>query len=261
MSGRLSWAIVAPSRNSTIECTIDCGCTTTSIWSYAVPNSSWASITSRPLFISVLESTVILGPIDHVGWARASATVTPARSAARRPRNGPPLAVSSNRGNLAVGVHRRAQALVDRPVLGVDGDQLGARNASERLHHRAGGDEALLVGQGEPLAGAQRGDGDGQAGEADDAVDHHVGHLGQVGEIGDHRAGRQRLDDRGALGRRRRPPRGPGGTPRPGRSARRPTIRRRAPPPRSGLARRARRRGSGDRSSPTSRRQRRGSRP
>ena len=86
-------------------------------------------------------------------------------------------------------------------MLGVDGDQLGARNASEWLHHRAGGDEALLVGQGESLAGAQRGDGDGQAGEADDAVDHHVGHLGEIGEIGDHGAGRQRLDDRGALGR------------------------------------------------------------
>ena len=34
MSGMLSWAIVEPSVNSTIECTTDCGCTTTSIWSY-----------------------------------------------------------------------------------------------------------------------------------------------------------------------------------------------------------------------------------
>ena len=39
-----------------------------------MPNSSWASITSRPLFISVLESIVIFGPIDHVGWASASST-------------------------------------------------------------------------------------------------------------------------------------------------------------------------------------------
>ena len=70
----LSWAIVEPSVNSTIEWTTDCGWTTTSIWSYGVPNSSWASITSRPLFISVLESIVIFGPIDHVGWASASAT-------------------------------------------------------------------------------------------------------------------------------------------------------------------------------------------
>ena len=33
MSGIESWAIVAPSTNSTMLCTTDCGCTTTSIWS------------------------------------------------------------------------------------------------------------------------------------------------------------------------------------------------------------------------------------
>jgi len=43
------------------------------------------------------ESTVILGPIDQVGWAKASATVTAARSERLRPRNGPPLAVSTRR--------------------------------------------------------------------------------------------------------------------------------------------------------------------
>ena len=31
------------------------------------PNSHRASMTSRPLFISVAESTVIFGPIRHVG--------------------------------------------------------------------------------------------------------------------------------------------------------------------------------------------------
>ena len=79
----LSWAIVEPSMNSAIECTTDCGWTTTSIRSYGVPNSSWASITSSPLFISVLESTVIFGPIAHVGWASASSIVTVGQS--RRP--------------------------------------------------------------------------------------------------------------------------------------------------------------------------------
>ena len=53
MSGIESCAIVAPSTNSTMLCTIDCGCTTTSIRSKPTPNSSCASITSRPLFISV----------------------------------------------------------------------------------------------------------------------------------------------------------------------------------------------------------------
>ena len=33
ISGIESWAMVAPSVISTIECTIDCGWTTTSIWS------------------------------------------------------------------------------------------------------------------------------------------------------------------------------------------------------------------------------------
>ncbi len=32
MSGGLAWASVEPSTKVTIECTIDCGCTTTSIW-------------------------------------------------------------------------------------------------------------------------------------------------------------------------------------------------------------------------------------
>ena len=50
-------------------------------------------MTSSPLFISVLESMVIFGPIDHVGWASASSTRTrpqlgsgapPERPAARR---------------------------------------------------------------------------------------------------------------------------------------------------------------------------------
>ena len=74
-------------------CTSDCGCTTTSIRSYGVPNRWWASITSRPLFISVAESIVILPPIAQVGCASACSTVTSASSLATRPRNGPPLAV------------------------------------------------------------------------------------------------------------------------------------------------------------------------
>ena len=43
------------------------------------------------------ESTVIFGPIDHVGCAKASAVVTSRSSAAVRPRNGPPLPVRISR--------------------------------------------------------------------------------------------------------------------------------------------------------------------
>ena len=47
--------------------------------------------------MSVDESTVTFGPMDHVGWSNASSTVTVARSARVRPRNGPPEAVSTMR--------------------------------------------------------------------------------------------------------------------------------------------------------------------
>src|SRR3954468_14625479 len=53
-------------------------------------------MSSRPLFISVAESIVILPPMAHVGWRSASSTVTPASSARVRPRNGPPLAVRTS---------------------------------------------------------------------------------------------------------------------------------------------------------------------
>ena len=78
MSGIESWAMVAPSTNSTMLWITDCGCTTTSMRSNGVPNSSWASITSRPLFISVDESIVILAPMSQVGCLSASLTVTAA---------------------------------------------------------------------------------------------------------------------------------------------------------------------------------------
>ena len=67
MSVTPNCAIIDPSVSSTIECTTDCGCTTTSIWSARTPNSQCASITSRPLFISVAESIVIFRPIRQVG--------------------------------------------------------------------------------------------------------------------------------------------------------------------------------------------------
>ena len=65
--------------SSTSEWTIDCGCTTTSMADgAATSNSQCASITSRPLFISVAESMVILRPIRQVGWLSASSGVTAA---------------------------------------------------------------------------------------------------------------------------------------------------------------------------------------
>ena len=82
MSGGDACAIVEPSTNSTIECTIDCGCTTTSMRSYGTSKSRCASITSRPLFTSVAEFVVTTRPMSQVGWASASAGVTSASDVA-----------------------------------------------------------------------------------------------------------------------------------------------------------------------------------
>ena len=96
-------------------------------------------MTSRPLFISVDESTVIFGPIDHVGWASASSTVTSASDAGARPRNGPPLAVSTRRASSDGPA--AAQALVDGAVLGVD--RAGSRPRACRARRRPPGPPAM----------------------------------------------------------------------------------------------------------------------
>src|SRR5699024_8151828 len=80
MSGGLACAMVDPSRKVTIECTTDCGCTTTSIRSAATPNNNCASISSSPLFTMVAELMVTTGPMSHVGCAIACSSVTSANS-------------------------------------------------------------------------------------------------------------------------------------------------------------------------------------
>ena len=82
--------------NVTMECTIDCGCTTTSMRSYGMPNSRCASMSSSPLLTSDAEFKVFIGPIDQVGCAPACSGVTRSSWAADQPRNGPPEAVSTS---------------------------------------------------------------------------------------------------------------------------------------------------------------------
>ena len=113
MSGGDAWAIVDPSTNSTMECTIDCGCTTTSMSPYGTPNSRCASITSRPLLTSVAEFVVTTRPMSQVGWASASAGVTSASDSRVRPRNGPPDAVSTSRRTSACSPDRSACAIAE----------------------------------------------------------------------------------------------------------------------------------------------------
>src|SRR2546423_862386 len=125
--------------------TIDCGWTTTSMSSYPIPNRWCASITSRPLFISVAESIVIFAPMLQVGWASASATVTSASDSAVRPRNGPPDAVRAFE-HLAGEVRARRGG----------GLRVDERDPLDAV--RAGGrDQAGVVGAGRERARAQAG--------------------------------------------------------------------------------------------------------
>src|SRR3569833_963936 len=72
---------------------MDCGCTSTSSFSGGSAKRKWASISSRPLFISVALSTEIFAPIDQLGCATACSTVAPDISANVLSRKGPPDAV------------------------------------------------------------------------------------------------------------------------------------------------------------------------
>ena len=62
-----------------------------------MPKSRCASITSRPLLTRVAELIVTNGPMSQVGCASACSGVTSCSSSRVRPRNGPPLAVSTRR--------------------------------------------------------------------------------------------------------------------------------------------------------------------
>ena len=170
MSGGEACISVEPSRNSTIECTTDCGWTTTSMRSSGRPNSRWASTTSRPLFTSVALLTVTSGPIDQVGWASASAGVTSASSARVQPRNGPPDAVSTSRRTSSARPPRRHCARAECS------ESTGTIWPGSRSgpHQRAADDQRLLVGEREGATGVQRGERRGQAGRAGHRVEHDV---------------------------------------------------------------------------------------
>ena len=61
------------------------------------PKMWCASMSSRPLFIMVAESTEIFAPMSQVGCATASAGVARAIAARSQVRNGPPEAVRITR--------------------------------------------------------------------------------------------------------------------------------------------------------------------
>ena len=80
ISGVPIWAIMALSQYSTREWIILSRCITTEIFSGGISYRCIASMNSRPLFISVAESTVIFAPIAQLGCFNASSRVTDSRS-------------------------------------------------------------------------------------------------------------------------------------------------------------------------------------
>ena len=113
----------------------------------------------------------------------------------------------------------RLQALEDRRMLAVDGEQRRGVAGDRILHHVAGRDQSLLVGEREDAALLDRGDRGFQAGGADDrgdgdvsahsrrlahrvraarrfdpGSDQRVAERGQAGFVGDHSARRARPD-------------------------------------------------------------------
>ena len=77
--------------------TTDCGWTRTSIKGSGMANRWCASISSRPLFIKVALSTLILAPMRQFGWRTASAGVAWRIASSVAARKGPPEAVRISR--------------------------------------------------------------------------------------------------------------------------------------------------------------------
>ena len=144
----------------------------TSICSGGRPNSQRASITSSALFISVAESTVIFGPIRQVGCRSASSTVTSASSRGLRPRNGPPLAVSTTRSTSS---GRPPCSAWKMALCSLSTGRTRPPRARGQVHdQRPGHDQRFLVGHGDGLAGFQGRPGARQPRRADDGRHHDV---------------------------------------------------------------------------------------
>ncbi|MEY3925988.1 MAG: hypothetical protein RIQ63_1339 [Actinomycetota bacterium] len=97
-----------------------------------------------------------------------------------------PAARGENQGRqFALRRLARTQALVHCAVLAVDGHDDCTGRATKRLHHGAGGDEALFVGECEALAATQCFEGDRQAGKTHNSVYDDVGISDDVGNMCD----------------------------------------------------------------------------
>ena len=148
MSGGLAWAIVEPSVNVTIECTIDCGWTTTSMRSYGDAEQQ-VGLDQLEALVDQRRRVQRVHRAHRPGRMRAgllggdvfeSVGGPAAERAARRGEH--------DLGHLVGGA--AAQALGHRRVLGVDGHDLARLGRLE--HQRTARDQRFLVGQRQPGA-------------------------------------------------------------------------------------------------------------
>ena len=115
---------------------------------------------------------VMRWPIFQVGWFKACSTVMEENCDFGVYRNGPPDAVSQIRSNL---FHASAtQALMDRIVFAVDGQQGLALTASLGGDQFSGGNQAFFVGQANRFASAYGFVGGFESGHADDRADYEI---------------------------------------------------------------------------------------
>ncbi len=201
-----------------------------------MPNRWWASITSRPLFISVAESTVIFAPMLHVGMGERVGHRDLGERLRRAAPERPTRGGDDDAGDGAVG--RALEALGERGVLAVDREHAPPAARVGGRDELAAGDQALLVRERQVGAGGEGGKRRAQAGGAHDRVQDDVRAaardepLDALGPL-EHLAGRT------PSGRRQRRPRRPARCGRP-RAARRPRPGRRGRSGRQGRTPRAR---------------------
>ena len=119
----------------------------------------------RPHFPRGMGKSVLDGDSFELGTASCSK-----RPAARRQDD------SRDLGGDAIA---RSQALMDRAVLAVHGDDLGTRGRPQRTNDGTCSDQRLLVGQCQPLSLAQRLESHVETSETDHSVDDDVGTIDQ----------------------------------------------------------------------------------
>ncbi len=128
--------------------------------------------------MSVAESTVIFGPMFHVGCESASAGVTPVRST--RPRNGPPEAVRTS-DSIVSGARPSRHCCAAECSLSTGLMRPPPRSQAARARSPAATRLSLLASaRSMPCSSVQSVA--GQPGEADDGVQHDVG-LGFLQEL------------------------------------------------------------------------------